>query len=321
MRSAWKSEEAGNPDLSITPQGPSATSVAPPLIDSIAALTFARVAYKSLFADIIPEAKQSAWRPLTLRSFFTDGWLEPFVEPSIENGATPRSGWVNSFEGAFFRSWFFSFSFAKGANHNGDEYHGGYTIYTPLSRRLEFRIDVPFVASNKGGLGNSYQNRFGDLVISPRFLLSETLDFCQVFAINVRTPTGSRLNGNGLNSVSPHYQFWYSPRTNWSVRGGTGVTVMTNDGGGGISYFANVGIGRYWKGDEDAMLRHHWLSLVMNFNTPQSGSRPNPAYLSLTPGYRVEVSRGWFLLAGLECPLTRDRMFAVQPIFLFVRQF
>jgi hypothetical protein len=96
---------------------------------------------------------------------------------------------------------------------------------------------------------------------------------------------------------------------------------VTNEGGESTFYFANLGVGRYWSGDEDAFLRHHWLSLVVNLNTPQSGSSPNPACLSVTPGYRVEINKRWTLLAGIECPVSRDEPFAVQPIFLFLRQY
>ena len=72
--------------------------------------------------------------------------------------------------------------------------------------------------------------------------------------VNVRTPTGSQLNGNGVDSLSPHYQFWYNPYGNWAVRGGTGVTIPTNGVGGGTFYFANLGVGRYWKGAEDGFV-------------------------------------------------------------------
>ena len=84
------------------------------------------------------------------------------------------------------------------------------------------------------------------------------------------------MNGNGVDSVSPHYQSWDNLHGNWAVRGGTGVTIATDGVGGGTSYFTNLGVGRYWKGADDALLRHHWLSLVANFNTPQSGSTRTP---------------------------------------------
>jgi hypothetical protein len=279
------------------------------------------VACESLFGDAYSEAKKAAWRPLALRTFFTDGWREPYIDPPAGSGGAPRSGWVNSFEGALFRAWSLSFAFANDVNHNGNQYLGGYTIYTPLNRRFEFRIDVPFIVSTKGGANDTYHDRFGDLVVSPRFLLSATRDFSQVFALNVRTPTGSHLNGNGVDSLSPHYQFWYNPYGNRAVRGGTGVTVPTNSAGGGTSYFANLGVGRYWIGADGALLRHQWLTLVANLSTPLSGSAPSPIFLSLTPGYRVQIHDGWFFLAGLEVPLTRHSPFATQPIFLLLKDY
>jgi hypothetical protein len=283
--------------------------------------SFLDVVCESLFGDVYSEARKAAWRPLALGTFFTDGWREPYIDPPAGSGGAPRSGWVNSFEGTFFRAWFLSFASANDLNHNGNQYLGGYTIYAPLNRRFELRLDVPFVASNKGGTNDVYHDRFGDLVVSPRVLLSATRDFSQVFALNVRTPTGSQVNGNGVDSLSPHYQFWYNPYGNWAVRGGTGITVPTNSTGVGTSYFANLGIGRYWEGADDDLLRHQWLTLVANLNTPLSGSAPGPTFVSLTPGYRVQIHESWFFLAGLEVPLTSHGPFATQPIFFLLKDY
>ncbi len=181
--------------------------------------SFLGTAKASLFEDAYSDAKQAAWRPLTLSSLFTDGWREPFINPPPGRGGAPRSGWVNSFEGTLFRAWFLSFVSANDVNHNGNQYLGGYTLYAPLSRRFEFRIDLPFVVSNKGGTSDSYHNRFGDLVISPRIQLSESRDFSQTIALAIRNPTGSRVNGQGVASLSPQYQFWCDPFGTWAVRG------------------------------------------------------------------------------------------------------
>jgi hypothetical protein len=219
------------------------------------------------------------------------------------------------------RAWFLSFATFNGINRNGNQYLGGYTIYTPLNRRLELRIDVPFVVSNKGRAKDTYHNRFGDLVVSPRFLLSETQDFSQLFAMNLRAPTGSRINGNGVDSLSPHYRFWYNFYANWAVRGGTGLTIPTTTGSGGTFYFANLGIGRYWEGADNALFRQQWLTFVANFTTPLSGGTAAPTYLSLTPGYRVQIHGDWFLLAGLEVPVTSHREYGTQPILLLLKHY
>jgi len=72
-------------------------------------------------------------------------------------------------------------------------------------------MDIPFVASNRGVNGNSYETEFGDFVIAPRFLLSETQDVTQSLTINFRTPTGDTYNVNGVAAITPTYEFW----ANW----------------------------------------------------------------------------------------------------------
>jgi len=84
-------------------------------------------------------------------------------------GVAPRSGWINSFEGAFCRTWFLSFASANDVNHNGNQYLGVYTIYTPLNRRFELRVDVPLVASNKGGANDTYNIARPGSFVTSRF--------------------------------------------------------------------------------------------------------------------------------------------------------
>jgi hypothetical protein len=112
----------------------------------------------------------------------------------------------------------------------------------------------------------------------------------------------------------------WAPYDNWAGRGGTGVTIPTNSGGGGTFYFADLGVGRYWKGADDAFLRHQWLTLVANDSTLPSGGIPGPRYLSVTPGYRVSINGGWSCLAGVEVPVTSHSPFTAQPIFLLVKE-
>jgi len=52
--------------------------------------SFLDVAHASLFGGAYSEAEKAAWRPLALGTFFTDGWLEPYIEPPAgSGGCTP----------------------------------------------------------------------------------------------------------------------------------------------------------------------------------------------------------------------------------------
>ena len=46
-------------------------------------------------------------------------------------------------------------------------------------------------------------NNFGDFVIRPRFLRSESQDFTQILAVPVRTPTEEKDNGKDVTSMTP----------------------------------------------------------------------------------------------------------------------
>ena len=99
------------------------------------------------------------------------------------------------------------------------------------------------------------------------------------------------------------------------------MTVPTNAVGGDTFYFASFGVGHYWKGDDKGSLRQQRLILVATYSTLPPGGGPGPKYLSVTPGYRVEIHDGWSFLAGVEVPLTSHSPFATQPIFLLAKEF
>ena len=101
----------------------------------------------SLFDDIYSPEAQARWTPLPLGTFFTEGWDQPFVNPTAAwrlagTGGSPRHGWVNAFGGSFFRAWFFAFAYDQGINRTtGNGYVGQYTIFIPMNRRFEIHSD------------------------------------------------------------------------------------------------------------------------------------------------------------------------------------
>src|SRR5208337_3197186 len=193
----------------------------------------------SLFDDIYSKEAQARWTPLPLGTFFTEGWDQPFVLPTPGNGGlagtgeSPRFGWINQFGGINYRAWFFELFYANNVlgphyRSNGNQYIQDFTIFVPFNRRFEIQFDYLLIVSNKGGSNNTYHGNTGDTTISPRFQLSESKNFGQLFQTHFRTPTGAQDNGNGVASVAPEYSFWWNAYGNWVVRGATSVTVPTN---------------------------------------------------------------------------------------------
>lgn len=276
---------------------------------------------ESLFGDAYPEP--STWTPQTLGTFFTEGWLQPWVGGPPSDGGAPRQGWINSFDGVFYRLWFANFTYYNDWHGNGNQYIGSWTIFAPFSRRFEMRVDVPFIVSNKGGPSNTYHGNFGDLVVTPRFMLSESKNFSQVLACFVNIPTGKTVNGLGVASVAPQYQFWAGLRDGWVVRGGIGSTVPTNDVGARTTVDYNVAIGKYITPHEMTPFGDLVFYLATNGHTTVDNRSSSETYFALTPGFRCHLGNDWYALGGVEVPVTgpRTQGFAWAPVAWLMKVF
>ena len=252
----------------------------------------------SLFGDVYAEGR---WRPLSLGTFFTEGWLEPWAgAPAGQDGLTPRHGWLGAFDGVFYRLWLSIFGYNNHLNapFGGDRYTGTYQIFLPFSRRFEVSLVTPFVVSN-GTLapGRGYNSQFGDLIVSPRFLLSETTATTQVFALDIRTPTGTKDTGNGIMSLQPRYEFWTNPVGPWVVRGGSGIYVPLNTARtpAPTAYTGDLAIGRYFT-PHDVPFGDLVLYAASNWSVPLDGTSKTGTSLGVGPGTRFHIAQNFFFL-------------------------
>jgi Putative MetA-pathway of phenol degradation len=288
--------------------------------------------------SLLGPLRPHAWRPLGLGSLFSEGWDEPYAPAPSD---APRQTWINNADGAFYRLYVTSFSFARGTPNGGNEYNGSYFLFTPLSRRFELGWFVPFVVSAPDALsasGRSNWTDFGDLTIAPRVLLAEDRRYTVTANLFVRTPTGSTRNGNGVASLSPDVEFWANPTERWVVRGGLGVTVPTNNTaastqllavnpwsgfnaspGPFTSFDARFAVGRYITPADSPIFSNLVPYLAVNLHTELSGG--TNTYLSLTPGYRFGLGNDWYTLGGLEVPIVGPLPFETQAIFQFIKNF
>jgi hypothetical protein len=56
---------------------------------------------KSLTGDVYADPQR--WREMSWSGIFTEGWDEAWVSPPPGGGGAPRQGWLNSFDGVFYR--------------------------------------------------------------------------------------------------------------------------------------------------------------------------------------------------------------------------
>ena len=271
-------------------------------------------AKESLFGD--PYSHPERWQPLSLGTFFTEGWDEAWINPPKGGGGAPRQSWLNAFNGVFYRLVNFPFNWV----HDGeaDSYTGAINLFTPFSRRFEVQWAIPYIVSSRGADGERHKH-FGDFSVTPRFLLSETQDFTQSFNLTFRTPTGDLDNNNGVASITPEYEFWANWWRGFVVRGGAALTApYNNDGvrkaGARATFLGNLAAGYYFTPHDLTPVGDLVGYVSTNLRQPTDNRGLNTTTVSFTPGFRTHLGWNWFLFGGVEVPATKPEPFDYQAL-------
>ena len=279
--------------------------------------------------SIFGKPDPNTWRPLPLSTLLSEGWNEPWVPSPNGSGGAPRQGWINAADGNLYRLWFFTFAQAFNSGPKGNAYLGAYTIFTPLSRRLDLIINVPFEVRNSASSGLPIisptgqptstfksQSTFGDLSFTPRVLLHETKDFTLTSEMAVLVPTG-RQPLEGKTSLIPNVSFWSNFAGRWVIRGGIGDQIPLNGNSGKDTLISQLAIGQTLT-DHDVPLFGDFTWYVSAVaDTPLSQGKHTSA--TLTPGLRTHVGNDWYFLAGLPTPVTSQRIGDIGMIFWFMK--
>jgi len=271
--------------------------------------SFLGVVGKSLAGDVYDPAR---WHELSLGTFFTEGWNEAWASGPNGEGGAPRQGWLNAYDGVFYRLFLFTFNWAHQDSNDG--YVAGLTAYAPLNRRFQLRFDIPFFVSEPGG--GQRETGFGDFQVTPRFLLSETVNFSQSLDLTFRTPTGSQRTGNDIGAFSPVYNFWWNAVGGLVVRGGIGGFVPFTDRAGN-AFLGNLAVGYYFTPHDLIPIGDLVWYVATNLNqltdSEIAGTQvPNTTTLTFTPGFRTHLGANFYLLGGVEVPVTHPKPFDYQ---------
>ena len=271
--------------------------------------------YESNFGDVY--AEPSKWQELSYSDLFSKGWNKPWASPPTGGGGAPRQGWLNAYEGVFYRLGISVFGWQHDLANRGDGYTGSLTVFTPLNQRFEIQTDIPMVVSNRRLAGTDRQSNFGDFQITPRFMLSESRDVTQTFNITFRTPTGDTANlGTSIAAVTPNYQFWANWWQGLVVRGGTGFFIPyggdLNRSGARTLFNANLAAGYYFTPHDFTPIGDMVWYLSANLNQTMDDRGPSRTLVTLSPGFRTHVGMNWYLLGAVEVPVTRPEPFDYQ---------
>ncbi len=292
-------------------------------------------ALESLFG----EASTSDWTPLLLSELFTVGWNQPFVHSPPSDGGAMRQEWINAANGVFYRQWVLDYNFRDHVDPSGNRDIGTWSVFAPLSRRLELYISIPFVdyhrvadpmaasgpanmlsRSSAASSTSSYKATFGDMSITPQVLLHETQNTSIMSILTVRTPTGSIDAGNGETSLGPQIQFWQGLPNRWVLRGGAGPTIPLSTTGARTTLDSNLTIGKFLTLDEVRYFKEFTVWLAVNNSATTDNRGPGGDTLTILPGIRFRIAPQTWFLYGVEIPLVAPRDEAFGMYFRLVRR-
>jgi hypothetical protein len=291
--------------------------------------------------SIFGAASTDDWQPLSLSTFFSQGWDQAYVRSPEGTNAAPKQNWFGAADGVFSRlnSLNFFFTDHMTANQgllltplpwapakpktNGNEYFASYNLYLPLNQRLELLVVVPFIASNPTSPTGHYVGNFGDLAISERFRLVEQRNFSLQALLTERTPTGQTVNGNDINFVTPSLEFWWNFAPRWVLRGGTGINIDTGRKSATDVYFNNLAIGRDLTTKDARIFKELVVHVAVSTLSDVLGRKDHITEVYIAPGLRFGLDRGqkWYALAAMLVPVSGPHPYDWQPNFALVRNY
>jgi hypothetical protein len=140
---------------------------------------FLDTALESLFGP----ALTADWTPLSLSTLFTEGWTQPFVFSPASDGGALRQEWINAANGVFYRQWVLDYNFRNHAAPSGNRDIGTWSVFAPLSRRLELYISVPFTFDTNLTVG--------------RFLTLDEVRYFKEFTVWVAASNSAAMDHSG----------------------------------------------------------------------------------------------------------------------------
>jgi len=302
-----------------------------------AAMTFREVARESVFGP----ASEDDWKPLSLSTFFTEGWDRPFANAPKGTHGAPRGNWIGAPAGVFGRFATLDFFYTNHMNPvtglfltanapympvhtltTGDQYAGYATVRFPLSARLELQFGTVFVDSRKSSPTGGYVANWGDIGVQARFHMIDQRNFSLVSFLGERIPTGKAVNGSGINFVTPGLEFWWNFAPHWVARGGTLINISTGRQTATNVYANQLSVGRYLTTENAAFFKALEVHVTASVLSDVAGRKGYITDVYIFPGFKFNLDKDgkWAVLGGAQTPLAGPQPYAWQPQFSLTRK-
>ncbi len=169
-----------------------------------------------------------------------------------------------------------------------------------------------FIASNKTSPGGGYSGNWGDTGVQARFHLIDQRNFSLVALVGERIPTGKSVNGNGIDYVTPGFEFWWNFAPQWVARGGSSINILagrkSSTSGATSTSFRS---GRYLTTKDANVFKELEVHLTASALSDVSGGAGGVNDIYLFPGFRFGLGPGekWYALGGVNVPVSGPQAF------------
>ena len=254
----------------------------------------------------------------------------------------PKQNWLGAPQGVFGRFATVNFFYTNRLNNvpglfltpnapfmpvhpftDGNAYNAYAEILIPLNARMEIYLGTSFITSNKTSPAGGYNGNWGDTGIQARFHLVDRRDFSLIGIIGERFPTGKTINGNGINYVTPGFEFWWNFAPHWVLRGGSQINILTGRKSSTSVYVNQLAIGRYLTTKDANVFKELEVHVTASALSDISGGAGGVNDIYLFPGFRFGLDRRGktYVLGGVNVPVSGPQAFDWQPQISITRNY
>jgi hypothetical protein len=268
--------------------------------------------------SIFGKANCQSFTPLYISNFL-EGWMDPWVPAPTGSGGAARGTWVNAPNGFLSREIDPAYTHIDAAHHNRDANIGSVTSFTPLNRRMEIGVEVPYVVSLQANQDHPSATGVGDFTVIPRLMLHEDQDLGIATGLAVRIPFGRLKTGNNISSLTPFVALWADLGEGWQFRGGTSIEVPTNNTlVPDAIWLSTFALGKTLTCKDLRLIGELTPYLAMNFR--QDLGTENHSRILVTSGIRTYIAWNTYFVGAFEVPLTGPLPFTDRFTFLVSKE-
>ncbi len=267
------------------------------------------ILFTSLFSTLLQAEELSGKKPdISLSNFFSEGWkFGQWEEPVQEPDQSPRFRLLKIPATVFEREVRMNYSFTNnGDSGKYDEHEWEFEFEMPISRRLLIEVE-PSVVSIFPKDGNDHSG-FGDTSFVTRLMLFESRNTTLLSLLNVKIPTGNEALGlgSGMTTISPGIGMWRDLGGHFALHGFLGLDVPSggksnDDPDTTVNY--GVALAKTVTPKDTPFFGNLTFFVECN-GSSDMGSHGDTTAVSILPGARWNLGHEFWLMPGVEFPVT-----------------